>query len=262
MKLNFEKIEVNYVDIELMKIFIEYYEDSQKYINEYNELCKNIRTKLKISKEKSVIDELNNRINDNLIEKSHITDKNKYKKLEQEYQELMENYNKIKQYKKIIEINRKFDETTIGQLQKTKQDEYKKFEKQKSGIRVIYINIKYLYQIYRSIFEYNINKKEPNFIKKLKLKQALKQIKPITIENEYNFANIEDIEKNIKFFNTYSETIAHFNESEGPKIIDAINETQKEETIKIDKNITIITNPKRTSNVLQEEQNYTKTKSA
>lgn len=262
MKSNFNKLKVDYVDIELMKTFIDYYEDSQKYINEYNELCKNIRTELKISKEKSLIDELDKRINNNLIEKSHITEQSEYEKLDQEYQELIENYNKLKQYKKIIEINRKFDELTIKQYQETKQNEYQNFEKQKSGIRIMYINIKYLYQIYRSIFEYNINKKQPNFIKKLKLKQTLKQIKPIQMENEYNFANMEDIEKNINFFNTYSETIAHFNELEGPKIIDAINETQKTPIIKIDKNITIITTPKRTSNVLQEEQNYTKTKSA
>ncbi len=294
MKINIKNIDINYDDIILMENFIESYENSQKACDEYNDICREIRAKYNISKGTSIINELNKKIDRNLIEKLNTKDPKKHEELEKIHEDLVKNYNKLSQFKKIVEINRNYDEKAIIEYEKKEQSQqennelFYKFKTQKSGIRIMYANIKYLYQVYEIISRYNQGKQ--NIIEKIKLKKALKKIKPIKLDNEYNFANIENLEQNIELFNSCREIIKQFNGYEGQKINIAINETrqepskikidenitiiakkttaEKKETqkepseIRIDENITIITNPQGKKTIEVEEPSYTKTRSA
>ena len=254
--MKFKNLEVTYNDLNTMREFIELYEDIQNTCDEYNEICRTTRKKYNI-KEKDLLPTLQNMISINILRKCNTTDE-EYEMLNQEYKELTTKYNSLLPYKKIIEINNELDIITLREFtpkniriieNKTNSDEKErkyeesiqreKIEENKSlTIRQVYIKIKYLYELYELIYEYQ---NQTKMIEKIKRKRKIKQV--LKLEND------------IEFFEMFKNSIEQINNNMGPRIIEAIKQSRKivgEERIE---NITIIA-PQYVKG------QYTKTKSA
>ena len=188
--MNIKNLEVTHNDLNIMREFIELYEDIQNTCNEYNKICASTRKKYNI-KEKDLLQTLQNMISINILRRCKTTDE-EYTILNQEYKELTTKYNSLLPYSKVIEINNELDTITLKDFtqknvkieeKKNLEEKYKesikreKIEKNKKlTIRQTYVKIKYLYELYKLIYEYqNQTKVVEKIIIKRKIKQLLKQ---------------------------------------------------------------------------------------
>ena len=163
-------------DLNLIKEFIDIYEQTAQKYREYNILCESVRKNIiyqnyeqdNLTMEencKNIIEELNKSIN---IEK----DEYRKKLLQEQKTNLTNQINTIKKYKKIeetythmyygniekyFEIEPDKEKETIVYNLKDELQEKEYYYNPKSTIRQIYIRLKYIYDFYT---EYYINKKD------------------------------------------------------------------------------------------------------
>lgn len=194
------KLNICDYDINIIRNFIDLYEDTQASCEEYNKLCNEIRNEFQIH-ERPILKAIENRLNELLLKMKLENNKT----LMNRYDELKNKYEQLKPYKKIIEINNSFGIINSKTV----------------NIRQLYVKIKYLYEIYEEINKYK-NIKNKWLISIIQTKKIRKIINKI--DKKYG-ANIELINEYFALFKNNQAMIEQFNHNE--KIIQALNESRK-----------------------------------
>lgn len=228
-KIDITNIEINNIDLNLIKDFIDMYDDCQEKFNEYNELCNSLRNDERIKEHNN--EELETTIKNIIIkiinETSSCKDKTKLQTLKEEYEKYNSAQFELKKYNNIIKIynnmyagdlskyfNNNEIDTRINEYVDEKYKEYTEEEKEeqrkiekniylkreKSTITQIYINIKYLYEVCSKIYENTSKTKRKKGlismiktkIQKLKLKKSITEIDQDYVkDNEIHLAKIK-----------------------------------------------------------------------
>ena len=105
-KIDITNIEINNIDLNLIKDFIDMYDDCQEKFNEYNELCNSLRNDERIKEHNN--EELETTIKNIIIkiinETSSCKDKNKLQTLKEEYEKYNSAQFELKKYNNNIKI--------------------------------------------------------------------------------------------------------------------------------------------------------------
>ena len=219
-KFKLDDIKIANIDINLIKDFIDLYEDCTEKFKEYNSICENIMQNQKIKelmekKELNLDAALNDLVTSTILEMSNCKNESKQKELKKELEKYQHVQTELNKYEKIVKI---YNEIYAGNLQKYFNDkeienkleekirkkyldyneeeiqeqikiEKKEYLKRKAcTITRIYINVKYLYEICTKLYKYEPKKKTRNPIILLKTKMQQLSIKR-KIEKEYKEKN-------------------------------------------------------------------------
>lgn len=233
-KIDLYNIEVNNIDLYLMKYFIDMYDDCNEKFKEYNSLIDELRKDSKIKKQlestEDIIEALNQVINKIIKELMNSNDKEKLENLKEEYKKYSKKLNELKKYEPIVKIynemyannlSKYFDEKdmdkkieaetrikynnyTEEELKEQIKIEKNKYSKKKtSTLTQVYINTKYLYEVCSKIYEAKQNRIEKHGlismiktkIQKLKLKKSIKEINQEYVrDNEIHLAKVKSDE--------------------------------------------------------------------
>ena len=252
-KINIENIPLSNVDINLIKDFIDLYEDIKDKIDEYNNLCDDIRTNIMIKEEISKnpetdLIELFDKVRMNLIKRiSSSKNAEELSELNKNIKELQIQSKKLNQYDNILKI---YNNTIYGRRfpseyfdSKVEKNKYQYIKQQQSTITQVYRYVKYLYEICEKLYDYKPEKKSKSLlsviktkIKKLKLKRTIKKVKQDYIkDNEMNiakidntlFIDIDSLEQNFEYYKMFEGPIFKFIMDNNEKIKKAVDETEK-----------------------------------
>ena len=150
-KIDIENIQMSNIDLNLIKDFIDLYDDINEKINEYNKLCDNLRTNIYIKNELNKNSEEDiiysfNKARNNLIKKiSSSKSESELLELNKQIKELQKLTRQINQYDSVLKI---YNNTIYGKSfpseyfnSKTVDNKYQYLKQQESTIATTRYNL-------------------------------------------------------------------------------------------------------------------------